>query len=123
MSKIQVKVITILLNSISVLIGFFLLFALSYNAGTGNVLITTSLIIAGCSLILFAVPTGPHKKTNPKFKLALFAGATYSPSIFNRFSGCYGIDWVGFKGDIFYIVFICILAIWHMRHQQPTEIK
>lgn len=121
MSQIQTKITTILLNSLSVLLGLFLLFALLYNAETGSILITTSLIIAGCALILFAAPSGRYNKTNPKFKLALFAGATYSPSVYNRFSGCYGVDWGGFKGDIFYIVFICILAIWY-KLQQQTEI-
>lgn len=121
MSQIQTKIITILLNSLSVLLGLFLLFALLYNAGTRNILITTSLVISGCALILFAAPSGRRNKTKPKFKLALLAGATYSPSVYNRFSGCYGVDWGGFKGDIFYLVFICILAIWY-KLQQQTEI-
>ena len=100
------------MNIWAIILGLFVLFAVSFNGGLGNIFVTLPVTISGISLICIGIAS-INKKAKIPFYFAVVSFAAYLPMIIYIFTLSNSIDWIAFTFNIFILFHIGLLVNYH----------
>lgn len=110
-----------LMNSLLIFIGLFLLFAIGFNGGIGEPFVTYSAVCAGLLMVIAGTLGAAAKSRKIIVVVATAALVCYLPVLWQRFNLTFFVDWVGVFLDCLYILAMVAMIISNKPNNQIKQ--